>query len=155
MPDHRALDPDSLPEGAEPLPPGHDVRSIGPSDSSDSGSDLLGSGPVDDEILGLDRGTNEDSESGQWSDDAGAGIGDLEMDGTSDRSGTGERLAAGNDPHVRMGGDIAPDRIVSAEEAGLGGGLDQAEEAIYGITDEELIEEERLREELARKTRRN
>ncbi|MEJ0038071.1 MAG: hypothetical protein WDO68_18670 [Gammaproteobacteria bacterium] len=37
-------------------------------------------------------------------------------------------------------GDIAPDRVVSAEEAGLGGGLDQAEEAQRGITDEQLAD---------------
>ena len=34
--------------------------------------------------------------------------------------------------------DIGVDRIVTAEEAGLGRGLDQAEEALLGITDEEI-----------------
>jgi hypothetical protein len=34
--------------------------------------------------------------------------------------------------------EIGVDRIVTAEEAGLGGGLDQAEEALLGITDEEI-----------------
>ena len=34
--------------------------------------------------------------------------------------------------------DLLPDRIVETEEAGLGGGLDQAEEAQLGITDEEI-----------------
>ncbi len=43
---------------------------------------------------------------------------------------------------MRVGADIAPDRIVSPEEAGLGGGLDQAEEAQLGITDEELLDAE-------------
>jgi hypothetical protein len=37
---------------------------------------------------------------------------------------------------------LALDRVVSSREAGLGGGLDQAEEAQLGITDEELEEDE-------------
>jgi hypothetical protein len=39
-----------------------------------------------------------------------------------------------------VGADIGFDRVVGADEAGLGGGLDQAEEAQLGITDEELQE---------------
>jgi hypothetical protein len=101
--------PDDV-EGAEPT--GHDLRTQGPSDSSDSGSDLIG---------------------------AGAGVGDLELDGNSDRQGTGERTSIGND-EIADGSDILPDRIVDAQHAGLGGGLDQAEEAQLGITDEEIEE---------------
>jgi hypothetical protein len=138
-------DPDKLPARARDRGfKGHDLRSIGPSDSSDSGSDLLGPGLIDDDLLGLDRGTNEDSEGGQLSaSDAGASLGDLGADSNSDRNGTGEHLTAGKEPNIRIAADIAPDRIVGAEEAGLGGGLDQAEEAQLGITDEEI--EERLR----------
>lgn len=40
----------------------------------------------------------------------------------------------------RDASDIRADRVVDAEEAGLGGGLDQAEEARIGITDEEITE---------------
>jgi hypothetical protein len=143
MANQRVLDPDNFPNEDEPgIPAGHDLRSLGPSDSSDSGSDLIGPGLVDDDQLGLDRGTNEDSEGGRWLADAGASVGDLGLDSNSDRYGTGERSTAGKEQQVRMGGDIAPDRIVGPEEAGLGGGLDQAEEARYGITDEELADEE-------------
>jgi hypothetical protein len=125
---------------------GHDLRSIGPSDSSDSGSDLAGPGLIDDDLLGLDRGTNEDSEAGHLSaGNPGASLGDLGADENSDRVGTGEHLTAGKDPDVRIGGDIAADRIVGPEEAGLGGGLDQAEEAQLGVTDEELAERRRRR----------
>lgn len=86
---------------------GHDSRSIGPSDSSDAGSDLAG----------LDR--NDDT----------------------DREGTGERLGADDESEIRSAdSDIGFDRVVGPEEAGLGGGLDQAEEAIAGITDEEIAE---------------
>lgn len=91
------LDPDNFPHGRErKTPKGHDVRSLGPSNSSDSGSDLTGLGPLDD---------------------------------TSDREGTGERMAA-DERRVRPGRDIDIDRVVSPDEAGLGDGLDEAEEAL-------------------------
>jgi hypothetical protein len=63
---------------------GHGTRELGPSDSSDSGSDLVG---------------------------ASAGVGDLELDSDSDRSGTGERMGAGPGEEVPEGADIAPDHI--------------------------------------------
>jgi hypothetical protein len=78
-------------------------HSIGPSDSSDSGSDLIGIAHSDD---------------------------------TSDRNGTGERTDVENDRGDPE--DIDLDRVVGEREAGLGGGLDQAEEAQLGITDEEI-----------------
>lgn len=53
----------------------------------------------------------------------------------SDAGETGERETVGKIPHAR---DEGIDRVVSSEEAGLGGGLDQAEEARLGTTDEEL-----------------
>ena len=85
---------------------GRDIASLGPSDSSDTGADMMG-------LRGLDS--------------------------TSDRQGTGERL------DVEETGDeteeLALDRVVSSREAGLGGGLDQAEEAQLGITDEEIEEQ--------------
>lgn len=86
---------------------GRDIRSLGPSDSSDTGADMMG-------IEGLDS--------------------------TSDRQGTGERQSVELDlPGEDL--DLNPNRIVRANEAGLGGGLDQAEEAQLGITDEEIEEE--------------
>ncbi|HEU5138279.1 MAG TPA: hypothetical protein VFU13_24245, partial [Steroidobacteraceae bacterium] len=57
-------------------------------------------------------------------------------DGASDRNGTGERVDLESD--IVPDADIGADRIVNAEEAGLGGGLDQAEEAQLGVTDEEI-----------------
>ena len=44
----------------------------------------------------------------------------------SDEGGTGERLTVGKIPRAK---DLGADRVVNSEEAGLGGGLDQAEEA--------------------------
>ena len=101
------LDPDNLPgQDAAEQPKGRDVRSVGPSNSSDTGADMIG-----------------------------ADVGEL-ADDTSDREGTGDRSSAGREPNIRMGGDIAPDRIVGPSEAGLGGGLDEAEEALVDSTDE-------------------
>jgi hypothetical protein len=135
------LDPDNYADGLSRRTTikGHDIRSLGPSDSSDSGSDMAGPGLLDEDMLDLDRGTNEDSEAGRANTaDSGTSSGDVGMDDNSDRNGTGEHLTAGKDPRIVINGDIDVDRIVGAEEAGLGGGLDQAEEAQLDVLDEEL-----------------
>lgn len=104
------LDPDNLPPEYRPKTlKGHDTASLGPSDSSDSGSDLAAPG-------------------------TDALIGDLGMDAATDRVGTGEHLTAGKEPDVRLNGDLEVDRVVGEDEAGLGDGLDQAEEAAAGET---------------------
>ena len=56
----------------------------------------------------------------------------------SDDGGTGERVTVGLDPASELHDERGADRVVPADEAGLGGGLDEAEEARLGITDEEL-----------------
>jgi len=123
------LDPDNIPGRGRPhTQKGHDVASLGPSDTSDSGSDMKGPGLVEDDALHLDRGTNEDPEDGTLGKiEAGQAIGDRDMDDTSDSSGTGEHLTAGKDPRIRPNEDRDVDRVVGADEAGLGGGLDEAE----------------------------
>jgi hypothetical protein len=140
MAGNSTLDPDNFPvDKSRKLPKGHDTRALGPSDSSDSGSDMAGPGLVDVDAINLERGTNQDIEAGGDDiADAGASVGDLGMDDNSDRYGTGEHLTAGKEPAVRVGSDIDTDRVVRPAEAGLGDGLDQAEEAQLGITDEEL-----------------
>jgi hypothetical protein len=141
MAGNSTLDPDNFPTGDKrrKLAKGHDTRALGPSDSSDSGSDMAGPGMIDDDAINLVRGTNEDTEAGRDDvADSGASIGDLGMDNDSDRYGTGEHLTGGKEPGVDVAGDIRTDRIVGADEAGLGRGLDQAEEAQLGITDEDL-----------------
>jgi len=70
---------------------GHGTEALGPSDSSDSGSDVHGGG-------------------------ADRQIGDAGLDSDSDRSGTGERLGATPDIEFEEGADIAPDRIESTHE---------------------------------------
>ncbi len=74
-------------------PSGRDTDALGPSDSSDSGSDVQGErgfDALDDGQIGGDRA-------------------DLRSD--SDASGTGERGSAVNDSEIVEGADIAPDRI--------------------------------------------
>jgi len=143
------LNPENFPRGRRPRLKGHDTKSLGPSDSSDTGSDMAGPGLIDDDALDLDRGTNEDSEAGDHSSaDAGPSVGDVDMDSDTDRRGTGERLSAGKEPRMR----VDADRVVGPEEAGLGGGLDQAEEAQRGTSDEQIARE-RAHGKRARKKR--
>ncbi|WP_235610662.1 MatE family transporter [Bordetella sp. H567] len=65
--------------------PGHGNRALGPSDSSDSASDLGPDTPDTD----------------------------------SDASGTGERADVEGDSDDIIGDDVAPDRIVDEDQAGL------------------------------------
>ena len=53
---------------------------------------------------------------------------------------TSDTPSVENESDLRMGGDTGFDRVIEADEAGLGRGLDQAEEARLGVTDEELAE---------------
>ena len=69
---------------------GHGTDALGPSDSSDSASDMVGG--------------------------AGADIGDVDLDSDSDSVGTGEHMTAGRDPQTRADNDIRPDHIESISE---------------------------------------
>lgn len=118
------LDPDNFPEGPDrSLGKGHGTDALGPSDLSDTGSDVMG-GPGfasnldDDQLLHLDRGTNEEEES-YAGDTAGPDIGDADFSGDSDVGGTGERASAGRDTVARDGADIDTDRIESIPDLPL------------------------------------
>ena len=77
------LHPDNLPAGRDRiLGKGHGTDALGPSDSSDSGSDVKG---------------------------AGSEVGGVNLDSDSDRFGTGE--VASSDTAVRDGADIDTDHI--------------------------------------------
>lgn len=86
------LNPDATPGAAAPRPKGHDTRSLGPSDSSDSGSDVVGDTGLDPVIL---------AENG---DSSGTGVDASPLEFRSDDT------------------DIGFDRVVGAAQAGLGGG---------------------------------
>jgi hypothetical protein len=77
-----------------PVPPDDDTRLLGPSDSSDSGSDTLGQR--------ADLAPPEDSLTGTTLEP---------LDGGSDSAGTGERADAEGDLPPD-GADILPDRII-------------------------------------------
>jgi hypothetical protein len=57
----------------------------------------------------------------------------------SDDGGTGERATAGRNPQSEVHNERGVDRVVDSSEAGLGGGLDQAEEGRLGVKDEEIV----------------
>ena len=117
---------------------GHGTRALGPSDSSDSGSDLVGApglaGQVDG--FGIDRGNTNETEESFAGNTAGPDVGDANLDGDSDRSGTGETAAASRDAVGGDGSDIDADHIEAAplddladlEEAGLAGDEDRGAE---------------------------
>ncbi|RPH45281.1 MAG: hypothetical protein EHM87_07110 [Burkholderiales bacterium] len=102
------LDPDAGDGPGTIRPPGHDTGALGPSDLSDTGSDSVGPGGFDPEILASDT------------DSVGTGV----TPSPARRHGGAEAV------------DVGFDRVVGPDEAGLGDGLDQAEEARYGVTDE-------------------
>ncbi|MGJ9418785.1 hypothetical protein ACHAC9_13605 [Massilia sp. CMS3.1] len=119
------LDPDNFPESADrSLGKGHGIDSLGPSDTSDTGSDVVG-GPGfatnldDDQLLHLDEGTNSDMEASHAGDTAGPDVGDANFSSDSDAGGTGERASAGRDTVVKDGADIDTDRIESIPDLPL------------------------------------
>jgi len=81
---------------------GHGTEALGPSDSSDSGSDVHG--------FGAERR-----------------IGDAGLDSDTDRNGTGERVGATPDMEFEGASDIAPDEIQELPEDAENPGDDEAE----------------------------
>ena len=99
MAGNSTLDPDNFPDPPDrSLGSGHGTGALGPSDSSDSGSDLVGAaGLAGEEALDLDTGTTSDLEASSAGGTAGPDVGDANLDSDSDSGGTGERAAAGRD----------------------------------------------------------
>lgn len=91
---------------------GHGTAALGPSGTSDSGSDMQGPGLAQDAGLHFDTGTTSDLER---SAGAGHDVGDANLDSDSDEAGTGEEATAGRDDDVGEAQDIAPDRIIGSE----------------------------------------
>lgn len=86
MAGNSTLDPDNLPGRPDrEINKGHGAGALGPSDSSDSGSDTHGASP--------------------------SGPGDTELDSDTDRQGTGERAGVGRDTPAPDGADIDTDHI--------------------------------------------
>lgn len=91
---------------------GHGTSALGPSDTSDSGSDVTGGpGLIEGDTMGLDRGTQDDLDMAGETRTAGADVGDANLEADTDSTGTGERQAAGRDAQSRPDRDRSPDRI--------------------------------------------
>lgn len=101
---------------------GHGTAALGPSDSTDSGSDIQGgSGLNRDDGLMSPTGTTSDPDFDGAGATAGADIGDANLDSDSDRTGTGERGAAGRDSTVATDQqlrDIETDELIDPESLG-------------------------------------
>lgn len=92
-------------EIAMPTPDPRTPAPVGPSDSSDSATDLIG---ADD-----------------WrGEDNPPGAGPRELDAETDAAGTGERASAGSEA-VEDGADVAPDRIVGLDLPNVPDGIDR------------------------------
>lgn len=110
------LDPDNIPEPDRRLGKGHGTSALGPSDISDSGSDVQGETRLSSEVdIGLDKGTTDDPDSAPRDLSAGPDIGDAGLDSDTDAAGTGERKTAGRDLDIEAGADIDADRIESID----------------------------------------
>ena len=96
------LDPDNLDEDSGTSVSRADTGTLGPSDSTDSGSDVAVGSAASPEQL----------------------VSDSDRFGTGDRAGVGREQAAGE--------DVGFDQVVDADDAGLGTGLDEAELARKG-----------------------
>ena len=107
------LDPDYLTGGRDrSLGSGHGTDALGPSDLSDTGSDMQGVGMADD--IGLDdlaESTTSDPERSAASGNAGPDVGDANLDSDTDSGGTGERAEAGRDTAKGEGEDIGIDQV--------------------------------------------
>jgi hypothetical protein len=93
-------------------PAGQDTASLGPSDSSDSGSDIAGAEDLEggDPSAPIDVATSPDTgHPGPAAEMLGPGF-------DTDAAGTGERRSAGGDAGVLDAPDIAPDHVVSITE---------------------------------------
>ncbi|MBW0446423.1 chemotaxis protein [bacterium M00.F.Ca.ET.228.01.1.1] len=105
------LNPDEEPQQVVKQTSGT-TGTLGPSDSSDSGSDVAGQKrhefDVDTEL-----------------DNHALETGELELASDTDRAGTGERAAADGDSTLDPDRDIEPDRVVNPPEAADDDGLDE------------------------------
>ena len=90
------LDPDE--EGGVEVGNGHRTGALGPSDSSDSGSDVQGEkrypGDIEDEL-----------------DAHAVGQSAAELNSDTDRYGTGEMASADGDNNLELDADILPDGV--------------------------------------------
>jgi hypothetical protein len=87
---------------------GRDNAALGPSDSSDSGSDTVGiaDAPCTDPFAPVDVVLGDDAQHPLQTRGVGEGA-------DTDAAGSGERRSAGNDAEANAGSDISVDRVVA------------------------------------------
>ena len=124
------LDPENLTAGPDrTVGLGHGTKSLGPSDSSDSGSDLHGAPGLAHQLeLDLATGTTSDPEESSANNTAGPDVGDADLDSDTDSVGTGERATAGRDTVVRDGADIDVDHIETRRGKNIAGEVEKQAE---------------------------
>src|SRR6476659_1221070 len=129
---------------------GHGTGALGPSDSSDSGSDIVGGPGLNrDDGLPLQRGTTSDPDVDSAGATAGADIGDADLDSDSDRNGTGERGAAGRDSTEAVDETLTEhdgDGVESIDETGTGreaNDIESDDRPDEGVEASETIEKRR------------
>ncbi|CAM2292593.1 Chemotaxis protein [Ralstonia mannitolilytica] len=99
---------------------GHGTEALGPSDSSDTGSDVVcGPGLGSDVEDRFDDDPAVHPHGNAANRTAGADLGDVELDSDTDSTGTGERRAAGHDFVTREGGDLMPDTVRDVRDPGV------------------------------------
>ena len=106
-------------------PAGRDHAALGPSDTSDSGSDVAGAAPAGpgDPGLPVDKALRDDVQLPL----------PLAPEGDSDSGGAGERRSAAGDGGARDGADINADRVVDTE--GRESDLDEDEDPSLAFVD--------------------
>lgn len=94
---------------APPQPAGRDTASLGPGDTSDSGSDMMGISDSDggDPNAPADVGSRDDQSHSLLSPDG--------LNSPSDAAGTGESRSAGADAGKQDGWDIGVDRVFTPD----------------------------------------
>jgi hypothetical protein len=108
------LDLDNINLPDRQLGKGHGTDALGPSDTSDSGSDVHGGFGLAQQVgkdLHLGTGTTSDPEESTAGYTEGPDVGDANLDSDSDSTGTGERATADRDTVVSDGQDIDTDHI--------------------------------------------
>lgn len=106
------LNPENTQSSDRQLNKGHGTAALGPSDTSDTGSDVQGGIGLDQQLeLMLDTGTTSDPDRRILAHSAGPDVGDANLDSDSDSAGTGERATAGRDVLYAEGRDIDTDHI--------------------------------------------
>jgi hypothetical protein len=108
---------------------GHGTDALGPSDSSDSGSDIRGGPGLNQDGGMLRTGNTSDADVDPGAATAGPDIGDADLDSDSDRHGTGERAGVGRDSTEPVDSTLRTDDGERVDGEHIGDDADVADDA--------------------------